>query len=131
MCGRPRSARRGAGLREEVIDLIRAKGDLSSLPAEERDIVTYVRQLLRPTASTRGLRQTKNQHDAQWMVELTEVANYFAFLSGMVNPFEVHPPARRRQIAEPSFWVRPHRARRRWVRQCAKLHCGLAHLALR
>ena len=34
----------------------------------------------------------KNRHDAQWMVELTEVANYFAFLSGMVNPFEVPAP---------------------------------------
>jgi hypothetical protein len=34
----------------------------------------------------------KSRHDAQWMVELTEVANYFAFLSGMVNPFEVPAP---------------------------------------
>jgi len=34
----------------------------------------------------------KNRHNAQWMVELTEVANYFAFLSGMVNPFEVPAP---------------------------------------
>ena len=31
----------------------------------------------------------KDRHNPQWMVELTEVANYFAFLSGMVNPFEV------------------------------------------
>ena len=33
-----------------------------------------------------------NRHGAQWMVELTEVANYFAFLSGMVNPFDVPAP---------------------------------------
>ena len=40
-------AARRNGLREAVIDLIRAKGDPASLPAEERDIVTYVRQLMR------------------------------------------------------------------------------------
>jgi 4-carboxymuconolactone decarboxylase len=40
------------GVREEVIDLIRAKGDPGRLSAEERDIVTYVRQLMRTTAST-------------------------------------------------------------------------------
>ena len=44
-------AARRAGLREEVIDLIRAKGDPARLSDEERDIVTYVRQLLRTNLS--------------------------------------------------------------------------------
>jgi 4-carboxymuconolactone decarboxylase len=86
-------AARRNGLREEVIDLLRAKGDPAKLPAEERDIVTYVRQLMR----TNRVDQTvfdalKNQHDAQWMVELTAAANYFAMLSGVVNAFEVSAP---------------------------------------
>jgi 4-carboxymuconolactone decarboxylase len=86
-------AARRAGLREEVIDLIRAKGDPSTLSAEERDVVTYVRQLLRTNRVDQGVFDAlKNRHNAQWMVELTEVANYFAFLSGMVNPFEVPAP---------------------------------------
>jgi hypothetical protein len=34
----------------------------------------------------------KNRHGAQWLVELTAAANYFAFLSGMVNAFEVPAP---------------------------------------
>jgi 4-carboxymuconolactone decarboxylase len=86
-------AARRAGLREEVIDLIRAKGDPSTLSAEERDIVTYVRQLMRTNRVDQGVFDAlKNRHSAQWMVELTEVANYFAFLSGMVNPFEVPAP---------------------------------------
>jgi len=83
--------RRGA--REEVIDLIRAKGDPARLSDEERDIVTYVRQLLRTNRVDQAVfDRLKNRHNAQWMVELTEVANYFAFLSGMVNPFEVPAP---------------------------------------
>jgi hypothetical protein len=34
-----------------------------------------------------------SRHDAQWMVELTAAANYFAMLSGVVNAFEVAAPA--------------------------------------
>jgi 4-carboxymuconolactone decarboxylase len=86
-------AARRNGLREEVIDLLRAKGDPAKLPAEEREIVTYVRQLMR----TNRVDQTvfdalKSRHDAQWMVELTAAANYFAMLSGVVNAFEVSAP---------------------------------------
>src|SRR5918993_3489146 len=40
-------AARRNGLREEVIDLLRVQGDPRSLPDEEREIVTYVRQLMR------------------------------------------------------------------------------------
>ena len=86
-------AARRNGLREEVIDLIRAKGDPAALPDEERDVITYVRQLMRTNRVDQAVfDRLKNRHDAQWMVELTEVANYFAFLSGMVNPFEVPAP---------------------------------------
>ena len=84
---------RRAEVREEVIDLIRAKGDPARLSDEERDIVTYVRQLLRTNRVDQAVfDRLKNRHNAQWMVELTEVANYFAFLSGMVNPFEIAAP---------------------------------------
>ena len=37
---------RRIGLSEEVIDLIRAKGDPAALADEEREIVTYARQLM-------------------------------------------------------------------------------------
>ena len=87
-------AARRNGLREEVIDLLRAKGDPAKLPAEERDIVTYVRQLMRTNRVDQAVFDAlKNRHDAQWMVELTAAANYFAMLSGVVNAFEVAAPA--------------------------------------
>ena len=72
----------------------RAKGDPGKLPAEERDIVTYVRQLMRTNRVDQAVFDAlKNRHDAQWMVELTAAANYFAMLSGVVNAFEVAAPA--------------------------------------
>jgi 4-carboxymuconolactone decarboxylase len=86
-------AARRAGVPEATIDLLRAKGDATGLAAEERDIVTYVRQLMRTNRVDQATFDAlKNRHDSRWMVELTEVANYFAFLSGMVNPFEIPAP---------------------------------------
>jgi 4-carboxymuconolactone decarboxylase len=86
-------AARRAGVPDSTIDLIRAKGDPAALSDEERDIVTFVRQLMRTNRVDQAVfDRLKNRHDAQWMVDLTEVANYFAFLSGMVNPFEVPAP---------------------------------------
>jgi 4-carboxymuconolactone decarboxylase len=86
-------AARRAGVREEVIDLLRAKGDPAALPAEEREIVTYTRQLMRTNRVDQATFDALNKrHGAQWLVELTAAANYFALLSGVVNAFEVAAP---------------------------------------
>jgi 4-carboxymuconolactone decarboxylase len=86
-------AARRIGLREEVIDLIRAKGDPGQLPAEEREIVTYVRQLMRANRVDQAVFDAlQKRYGVQWLVELTAAANYFALLSGVVNAFEVAAP---------------------------------------
>jgi 4-carboxymuconolactone decarboxylase len=86
-------AARRNGLAEPVIDLIRAKGDPGTLPADERDIVTYTRQLMRTNRVDQAVFDAlKNRHSVQWLVELTAAANYFALLSGIVNAFEVAAP---------------------------------------
>ena len=87
-------AARRAGVREEVIDLLRAKGDPAALPVEEREIVTYTRQLMRTNRVDQAAFDALNKrHGAQWLVELTAAVNYFALLSGVVNAFEVAAPA--------------------------------------
>jgi 4-carboxymuconolactone decarboxylase len=87
-------AARRNGLREEVIDLIRAKGDPGKLPAEEAEIVTYIRQLMRTNrADQAAFDALRKRHGAPWLVELTAAANYYALLSGVVNAFEVAAPA--------------------------------------
>lgn len=87
------AAARRNGVREEVIDLIRTKGDPGKLPADERDIVTYTRQLMRTNRVDQATFDAlKNRYSAQWLVELTAAANYFAFVSGIVNAFEVPAP---------------------------------------
>ena len=82
------------GIRQELIDLIRARGDPAKLPEDEREVVNYVRQLMRTNrvepATFEALRK---KHDAQWLVELTAIVNFFAFVAGICNAFEVTPPA--------------------------------------
>ena len=87
------AAARRNGLREEVIDLIRAKGDPGKLSAEEREIVIYVRQLMRTNRTDQAVFDAlQKRYGVQWLVELTAAANYFALLSGTVNAFEVAAP---------------------------------------
>ena len=87
------AAARKNGVREEAIDLLRAKGDAGKLPADERDIVTYTRQLMRTNRVDQGIFDAlRSRYGVQWLVELTAAANYFALLSGVVNAFEVAAP---------------------------------------
>jgi len=84
---------RRVGLREAVIDLLRAKGDPAELPPEERDIVVYIRQLMRTNRVEQGVFEAlQARHGVQWLVELTAVANFYVALSGVVNAFEVPVP---------------------------------------
>jgi 4-carboxymuconolactone decarboxylase len=87
------AAARRAGVREEAIDLIRRQGEPAELPPEERDIVRYTQQLVQKNRIDQAAFDAlKNQHDVQWLVELTVAANYYALLCGVVNAFEVPAP---------------------------------------
>jgi 4-carboxymuconolactone decarboxylase len=86
-------ASRRVGLREEVIDLLRTKGDPAALPEDERDIVAYVRQLMRTNRVEQPVFDALlRRHGAQWLVELTAVANFYVALCGVVNAFDVPAP---------------------------------------
>ncbi|MGH7316518.1 MAG: hypothetical protein ACREJS_09695 [Candidatus Rokuibacteriota bacterium] len=81
------------GVGEAIIDVLRAKGDPAGLPADERDIVVYVRQLMRTNrVDQAAFDALAGRHGAQWMVEMTAAANYFAMQCGVVNAFEVPAP---------------------------------------
>jgi 4-carboxymuconolactone decarboxylase len=86
-------AARRAGVPEATIDLLRAKGDPAALPADQRDIILFTRQLLRTNRVDQGLFDAlAARHGAPWLVELTAAANYFSFLSGIVNAFDLAAP---------------------------------------
>jgi len=84
---------RRVGVPEAVIDLLRAKADPSALSPEERDIVIYMRQLMRTNRVEQSVFDAlKERHDLQWLVELTAVANFYIALCGVVNAFDVAVP---------------------------------------
>ncbi len=88
------AAARTNGIREEVIDLIRTKGDPAKLAADEREVVNYVRQLMRSNRAEQATFDAlRKRHSEQWLLELTAAANFFGFVSGIANAFEVVPPA--------------------------------------
>jgi 4-carboxymuconolactone decarboxylase len=87
------AAARRNGLDDTVIDVLRARGDAAALPADARDIVTYVRQLMRTNRVDGAVFDALlKRHGVQWLLELTVAASYFAMLSGVVNAFEVAAP---------------------------------------
>ncbi len=88
------AAARRAGVKEEVIDVLRAKGDPAKLSAEEREIVVYVRQLMRTNRVDQATFDALNRrHGPQGIVELTAAANHFGgMISGIANAFEVPVP---------------------------------------
>ena len=88
------AAARRNGVGDEVIDVLRAKGDPGTLSAEQREIVTYVRQLMRTNrADQAAFDALHKKHGTKWLVELTAGVHYYAMLCGVVNAFEVAAPA--------------------------------------
>ncbi len=81
------------GVRQELIDLVRSRADLSKFQEDERDVVDYVRQLSRTHHVDQAtFDRLKSKHTEQWMVELTGVVSFFAFVSTICNAFEVPAP---------------------------------------
>lgn len=82
------------GVPEATIDLLRARSDPGKFPTPEREIVTYVRQLLRENRVEPAVFDAlKNRFGDQWLVELTATIGYFGLVSGIANAFEVPAPA--------------------------------------
>ena len=84
---------RQGGLSEETIDAVRNRADVSGLPENERDIVTYVRQLLRTNRVEQDVYdRLVERHGARWMVELAATVGQYQYIAAINNTFEVEPP---------------------------------------
>jgi 4-carboxymuconolactone decarboxylase len=85
-------AARKAGASDAAVTAVRDRNDLTSLPAAERDIVDYVRQLLRTNRVTQPLfDRLRDQHGVRGLVELTALVGHYGIVTGILNAFEVAP----------------------------------------
>ena len=65
----------------------------SELPADERDILNYTLQVTRTHKTDAALFKTlHDRYGAKWLVELTATLNFFVFVAGIANAFEVDVP---------------------------------------
>ena len=83
---------RKAGMREEVIDAVRARADVSDLEPDERDIVLFVRQLLQTNRVDQALfDELVARHSHRWVVELAATVGQYQYIAAINNTFEVLP----------------------------------------
>jgi 4-carboxymuconolactone decarboxylase len=84
---------RESGLRDAAIDVLRAKGDLSALEPDEREVALYARQLvLKSKVDQPVFDALQKRYGTKWLVELTAIMSFYAALCAVVNAFEVPAP---------------------------------------
>ena len=85
---------RDQGMREQAIDAVRNRGDVSNLEPDERDIITFVRQLLQTNKVEQPLFDALVQrHGERWLVELAATIGQYQYISAINNTFDLQAPA--------------------------------------
>ena len=85
---------RNGGLREEAIEAVRNRGDVSALEPDERDVINFVRQLLRTNRVEQSLFEALiARHGERWLVELAATVGQYQYISAINNTFDLQPAA--------------------------------------
>jgi 4-carboxymuconolactone decarboxylase len=83
---------RSEGVSETAIAAVRDRGPIEALPAEERDVVDYARQLLQEHRVSQALfDRLRDARGVPWLVDLTALIGHYGFVTAMLNAFEVAP----------------------------------------
>ncbi len=81
-----------AGVRDEAIDVVANKGDVSELTTDEALIVRYGRELFRDhRISDETFVAARQRFGDQGITELTATMGYYGMLACALNAFEVEP----------------------------------------
>jgi 4-carboxymuconolactone decarboxylase len=90
---------RKAGVAETVIDAVRHGSDLAGIGEDERDIVTYVRQLVADNRVGQPVYdRLAGRHGERWLVELTATVGQYQYIACVLGAFEVQPEPGREHI---------------------------------
>lgn len=91
------------GVREEAISAIRDGASTAELDQDERDIVEFVRELLRTNrVSQERFDALRERHGVRWLVELTATVGQYQYIAAINNAFEVEPKAGGEVLPVPS-----------------------------
>ncbi len=79
---------RNAGMREEAIDVMRAGSDPSGLQDDEKDIISFTRQLIRNNrVEDETFNALQSRHGTRWVVELAATIGQYQYISAINNAF--------------------------------------------
>lgn len=85
---------RSVGLGEDAIEAVRHRADVQHLKADERDIVLFVRQLLRTNKVEDALFDAlKARKGERWLVELAATIGQYQYIAAINGTFQVEPAA--------------------------------------
>ena len=97
------AAGRREGLRDDLVDSLRDKRELTGLAPDEQAVVSYGREFFRThKVSQATFDAAQAQFGIRGLVELTNLMGYYALLAFNVNAFGVELPA---EHAEPALPV--------------------------
>jgi len=81
------------GLREEAIEAVRHRKDVGGLEPDERDIVLFVRQLLRTNRVEQSLfEELQKRKGTRWVVELTATIGQYQYIAAINGVFKSSLP---------------------------------------
>lgn len=84
---------REAGVSEEAITAVRDRKDTAALAEGERQIVEFVRELLRTNrVSDERFGELVRARGERWLVELTGTVGQYQYIAAINNVFEIDPP---------------------------------------
>ena len=88
------AAGRKAGLKDETVDNLRDKKELTGLGPEEAAVINYGQEFFRTRrVSQKSFQKVIAQFGVRGATELTNLMGYYAMLAFNVNAFEVDPPS--------------------------------------
>jgi 4-carboxymuconolactone decarboxylase len=91
--------RAGRGIREEAIEVVRHRRDVNGLDQDERDIVTFVRQLMQTNRVEQSFfDELVQRHGVRWLVELAATVGQYQYMSAINNTFDLQPAANADQL---------------------------------
>jgi len=92
-------AARTAGVSDAAVAAVRDRGGLASVPSAERDIIDYIRQLLRGNRVAQPVfDRLRGEHGVPWLVELTALVGHYGIVTAILNAFEVAPAPAAEQL---------------------------------
>jgi 4-carboxymuconolactone decarboxylase len=85
-------AARKEGVSDEVVEIVRKRGDPAGMDAPDADVIEYVRQIMRTHRVDQAVfDRVLAAHGLQGLVELTAVMGHYVFVTTLLNAFEMAP----------------------------------------